>query len=458
MYRMIQTIGILVVLPLLLSGQAASVTGSQAEPDFNRINNETYRLYLAGEWDSLLVVGKEALRMGIDYYYLRMRMGIAFYKQEDYRKATFHFRKALSWNNEDPTALEYLYYSLLFSGRGEQAGLVRKRFRGDLALRLPPEKGRFLEGISAEYLYAHRLDAGLLSDPETLFAGLPAGTQVVPVRYSNGSLSLVHDPGPGIALQHAYTFLYKSNHLYYNDGTNQLNLSGQTVYQHQYYISPQFTTFSGLTLKPALHILSVHYQAPVQIAPGYQGGSPSVDMAFFRYTDYLAGMGLVQSAGRWDLHLGLHYSSLNRAKQAQGRLGVTWYPLGNLDLYGGAFINGQTVLSGTDQGVRFIPEALLGFGIGRKLWIDLQASAGDIRNYHESNGYIVYNGYGETTERKAVLSVTIPLSEKGSMVYLGGRWVRGRSEYLPSDPLATTEINAIKYNIFSTYGGIIWKF
>ncbi len=109
--------------------------------DFKQINTESYRLYLAQEWDSLISLGKHALKQDVDFYYLRMRMGIARYDQKKYRQAGIHFRKALEFNQDDPVALEYLYYAYLFSGQIEQAKLLRKEFRGDLALKLTaPER------------------------------------------------------------------------------------------------------------------------------------------------------------------------------------------------------------------------------------------------------------------------------------------------------------------------------
>ena len=114
---------------------------------------ETYRLYVGQKWDSLIAMGKEAIKQDIDYYYLRMRVGIAYYNKKNYKKAAGHFKHALSFNQNDPVALEYLYYSMLLSGSQEQANHVRNRFKGDLALKLPPFKGRFIERIGIEYLY-----------------------------------------------------------------------------------------------------------------------------------------------------------------------------------------------------------------------------------------------------------------------------------------------------------------
>ena len=116
----------------------ASEICAQDPLDFNTINTETYRLYMAGQWDSVIDMGKLSLRQETDFYYLRMRMGIAYYQQKNYRMAACHYKKALKLNQADPAALEQLYYSCLMSGKTEHAMLVRKQFKGDMSLRLPP--------------------------------------------------------------------------------------------------------------------------------------------------------------------------------------------------------------------------------------------------------------------------------------------------------------------------------
>ena len=111
MYRVIILIGFLSLF--------FQRTEGQDEYDFNLYNSETYRLYLEEEWDSLIILGKAALNQDMDYYYLRMRLGIAFYQKKNYRVAANHFTRALEMNQGDPAALEYLYYARLMAGQSQ---------------------------------------------------------------------------------------------------------------------------------------------------------------------------------------------------------------------------------------------------------------------------------------------------------------------------------------------------
>lgn len=108
-------------LILMLWIMSLSILGAQNNKDFVYFNQRTYELYLSGNWQDLIDEGQEALRAGFDFFYLRQRIGIAYYELEKYGKAVPHFYAALQWNQEDPLTKEYLYYALLWSGRSAEA-------------------------------------------------------------------------------------------------------------------------------------------------------------------------------------------------------------------------------------------------------------------------------------------------------------------------------------------------
>ena len=110
---------IIFILMLFLSGSILA----QDQMSFAELDKKTFDLYEKNSWKELRDLGKQGLENGTDYYYLRMRIGIAEYKLRRYTTACKHFRKALEFNTNDPAALEYLYYSLLFSGRTQPGRL-----------------------------------------------------------------------------------------------------------------------------------------------------------------------------------------------------------------------------------------------------------------------------------------------------------------------------------------------
>jgi len=446
MYRLIAGIGILFcLLPAIRA---------QEEVDFNRVNTETYRLYLEQEWDSLIDMGKEALEQDLDYYYLRIRLGIACYNTKNYRKAASHLKMALELNQGDPVAMEYLYYSMLFSGQQEKALVIRNQFRGDLALKLPAQGAAFAEQISAGYLYCQGIDP---DDFPAEFNSYP-GVQNAALHFSNYSLSLVNRLSPRVSLVHEINILDKTNGYLSYDGWFGHYTLDQKVLQTQYYISPHITLGKGSVVMPMFHLLGIRYQDFVSQGSGYQGGSGEYSLEEFKKRAYATGLGFKQGLGPVDLHLGMYYSQLNNLKQIQNRVGLVYFPLGNLNLYAGAYMNTQyEYLKDSKDTLRFIPELLLGFAISEKVWFDLKAAMGEMCNYLENNGAIVYNSYSEYNDTKVQFTLSVPVSKKGSLLYLGGRWTDTRSDYNTFDSEAPDDLNTITYNAYSIYGGISWK-
>ncbi len=87
------------------------------------------------------------------------------------------------------------------------------------------------------------------------------------------------------------------------------------------------------------------------------------------YSDNLnlvSGLNVLKTAGSLDLQLGAWYANLNDMQQVQNRLGLTWYPLGNLNFYLGAYLNSQYEMSDSTGLFRIIPEMHAGFCHRRK--------------------------------------------------------------------------------------------
>ena len=138
------------------------------------------------------------------------------------------------------------------------------------------------------------------------------------------------------------------------------------------------------------------------------------------------------------------------------RGGFKWFPKGNLDLYLGAYMNAHTGITENTSNSNFIPGYLLGAGIASRIWIEIFGSHGDMLNYLEGNGYIVYNGL-DRMKHKVSTNLVFPLTEKGSKIYLGARWVQYQSTFTSLDTPGEQIVNPLTYNSLSIFGGISWK-
>ncbi len=423
---------------------------------FTEVDVQTYQLYLDKDWDGLIRAGREALKTDFDYYYLRMRIGIACYEKKNYKSAQAHFRKALEFSQGDPVASEYLYYAYLFAGQSQQAARLYDRFPDSLRRKIPDAGLKAVDRISVEYLQNHTFTDELIDDPGT-FDGLPYGVRIITRNFRNLNLSLKHQMHPGTSLTHAYTYLGKDSYYYYDDGIDRFGVDGQRVNQHQYYLSPSITSDRGFVFSPFFHFLYVSYEV-ADLSAGGAGPGGGTDGLFRKEkeTQVAAGANLHQYLGPVSLRVGGLYSNLNRAKQFTGSAGLTWYPLGNLDLYLGASLSAHTEDIGAG-GVELIPGMLLGFGMASRVWLELSGSYGDMKNYTAFDGSVVYNGL-DWMKYQGLASIIIPLTEKGSRLYVGARYAGYVNSFIPLDTTQPSDLNDLSYNSISIFGGLSWKF
>jgi len=71
----------------------------------------TYQAYLQKDWNKLIEIGKECINQGVQFEFLDLRMGIAYYEKKNYRKAIKYFENALADEVYPETTAEYLYYA-----------------------------------------------------------------------------------------------------------------------------------------------------------------------------------------------------------------------------------------------------------------------------------------------------------------------------------------------------------
>lgn len=91
-----------------------------AQQSYIYFDTLTYRLYNQYKWDSVIFYGNKAIDQGIDYYYLRMRIGISYFLKKQYSQGLEHFLKAKDFNSNN-IVNEYIYFSYLYSGQVRDA-------------------------------------------------------------------------------------------------------------------------------------------------------------------------------------------------------------------------------------------------------------------------------------------------------------------------------------------------
>lgn len=442
------------ILILILLVSAIHVKG-QTTSSYRYIDSLTYRLYTENKWEDLIREGEGALNNGLDYYYLRMRVGVAFYERHQYVSSSKHFRKALVHNENDQLALEYLFYSILFSGHSSQALALLPQFYPQNREKILTISGIKNNSLTIESFYSDAFTEELISRPDSWIADPEPGNQIASKYFVNNAVYANHNIGFRASYFHAFTSLIKDNHLHYFDGTNSADLLNQRVMQSQYYGSFNIYTPSGWTFSPSFHFLTTGYPL---LSISTKGMILSAESYKVRSNSSLAGLAISKSFGYLITggEVGYYYSKYK--KQVQGTVSIMIYPLGNTQVYFGGKISAGQEPGILNQGDIKIAEGFTaGFSIARKVWFEFSGLAGDLNNYIDNNGLFVYNS-ADILKSKLSGRIIVPFQKTGLSIFAGGGMSSYFSEFMPEDGSISSNSNKIKYSSINITGGISWNF
>ncbi len=336
---------------------------AQQKKDFVFYNQQTYTYYINKEWDKLIDTAEESIKNDIDFYYLRIRLGIAYFKQKSYSNAVIHLRRSLEFNAGDPVALEYLYYSYLYSDRYSDAIHIYGKYRNILK-DLTEFHPKFFDRILPE--------GGIkISDHDTRFE-----TEAGAIQY--GQLGLLHVGGKNLYLFHYAGYL---NHEF-EDKFSFQNSSFDIPYdigQFEYYIKAGIIPASGWELYPIYHFIRVK--------------TPSS-----RYNDNHVALGVMKSIRRIKLGINVGLSDINQTRFYQYEPKLNYYPLGNNEIY----LKSSAILTSGDLEQQSI-QGLIGVHVFKTTWMEGFYTFGKTRYSAVNDGYTIYNNPDYVLSRGGML-------------------------------------------------------
>jgi tetratricopeptide (TPR) repeat protein len=93
---------------------------------YTKPDSASFHLYLNEQWAELARYCEGAIEIGYDPYYIRVRLGVAYYELKQYDKAEKQFEGALVRNGLDNYSLSYLYSCYLANRQyGKAQGITR---------------------------------------------------------------------------------------------------------------------------------------------------------------------------------------------------------------------------------------------------------------------------------------------------------------------------------------------
>ena len=474
------------LLPLSSVGQSNRLS-------FAEYDALTYSLYLQQKWDSLIIIGEEALDDSIDYFYLRMRVGVAYYSKSKFRKAIPHFERASAFNSSDTYLHRYLYYSYLYSGRVSDALFFARTFPHDLRKELNCRTVEPVNGVFAESGYSVNDNLSTngnldIDGTENVF-----GSQDITDDLFYSTLSISHKAGSRLLINQAFT--YMTIHKFRRSVTNRTIApfditTPYVMTQKEYYISANTLLSRGLVFTPAFHYLNTGYN--VMTYRINKGTGEILEVAEdTTFQNYAASLALSREMGKFTLEGNTSFGNLNGRRQLLLGAAVSVYPLQNLNFYSrtqfifkstrktaGEASNPLLRISAVNAGPGPGPggpgslysssvtysdvvfEELLGFKTTRWMWTELFLTSGNMMDYIEKNAYLVNNLSDRTKLRSGITLLILP--RPNLEISLRGIYSRNDSFYTrfifsPElgvfQPLPTVT----QYKSVTFIGGIKWK-
>ncbi len=474
---------------------------ASVELDFNTVERSTYQYFLEKKWDSVIHIGKEALHVNIDYYFLRVRMGLAYYEKKEYIPASAHLKKARKFDPRDPVIADYLYYTYIFTNQMEAARLLQASLPMADRNVIDHKKG-FVDAVNFETGYTLSSNNTLKDIPSLMETDSIYGETDVYGNYIYEHLGLKFNLSNRIRLSLAYSYLNfsKTKFIQYARSEDILESIADSswgkyylysfprvtydtsfrynINQHEIHAGLSWYLNGGIRIMPAFHMILVSYPTVSASAKlvtvtdtGYylNEGQEYVTFPFERtiysyshsdtsFSNYLAGLTLSKDVGRFNIGISGSWSNLNNKKQKQAGAFVTWLPFGNLNLYSTSSLTG--FFQGKDK--RLLLSQMVGARITPWCWTEGSFYYGDYTNANIMNGAVVYNNSDVINYRgSANLYFLVGKHLQFSLIYQYAR-KETKQYYYTADP-STSEVNStpksqlIPYNTNTIIGGITWK-
>ena len=419
----------------------SSVQGKAQQKDFEYYDSLTYKLYMDKDYKQLLKVGNDAINSGLDYYYLRMRTGIAAFNLKKYRQASAHFEKASTFFDND-VIHEYLYYSSLWGGDILRAKSVVEEMSDALKKRLEVG-GKSVTGVSVEMALLNQTED---FPNDFVFPTDEEGTQIVPIQFFNMSLGLSHDLGSKATMTHSFSYLHRSSDKYTLYNNQEYYDTGFNTNQYEYYLGSAISLGHSWNLNLGGHFSAVAF--PKYTDRWFQGSNQFIKATSWNY-DFVLSTSILKNLTYASVEGEMVLLSLNGEFVYQPTGVLRLYPFANLNLYTQSQFSYQI----KDNSNSFFHQQKVGVKVFKHLWMEANYFSGDVSGFTLNNGALLFNGL-ENVKRMIGGVLIIPTKSKFSLTL--GYQNRVQSNYFYPDTDINLSSNKLELNYSLLFMLLSW--
>lgn len=355
---------------------------AQQNISYNEVEQKTWQYYQQSKWDSLIDLGEIAISNNIDYFYLRARIGYAYYMKTNYTKAIVHLTKAREFNSEDVFVFEILYYSYLYSNQPLEANYLIKsnpELAAKTTLKHPIAQMVYIESNISQ----SQIDDQYFGKKKPANIKWLQANQIHSIKYYAAGFQFASSKNSLSMFSYANLTMDMLREVWIEQNSIE---DRYRLFQHQIYANTMFRLKQRWYLIPAANFIIVDYET---LNSEYKKNENKVEL--WRERTFLNNLVVALTLkhrfqnAEWDFHTST--SNLNGLKQQNLGTTLYLYPKGNLNLY---LIGGAT-LSKQNQDTYTIFDEKFGFKVFSKMWFEQNFSIGKISNFSENYAYVIHN-------------------------------------------------------------------
>jgi tetratricopeptide (TPR) repeat protein len=421
---------------------------AQQKLNYADVDQKSYELYNQQKWAELIDFADEARGQGIDYFYLQARTGIAYYNLKKYRKASEFLLKA--WKNDQSFEWlqEYLYYSLVYSGRSVEASKYAAQFSVPVKVKINYQNMKPLRG-ALEIGYSFNPDFDALANrsfDEEMNVGSDYGEAFILKNYHFESMDYSHQLAPGVFCRTiSHTSVSTAKNRFF--GANEirfLSISLKTsilsiqllCWDKKWYVSPSANVIWGKSdLVLGNYDPNTFYSTTV------------------KFSDFIFSTSTWGHFGNFAPGAEVNFANIYNDGFTLLSGWVTVYPLSNTNLY---FTPRVYFKSDKENGFGYNTFGISGGAQLGPVHFYGQYLNGDMKNFIEPAGYVVANFPGRS-EQKIMGSLYFPVAKKYQFVvrYINQDIIEKYNVYTSGTITNSLEYKYIKHTLTA---GISWNF
>lgn len=412
-----------------------SMANAQKQPlSIKHVDSASYAFYLKQDWKSIITLGKLSREEGIDFYYLKVRMGIAYFKENKMLSAVGFLEDAYNLDINNVVVQDYLYWAYRYSGLIMESRLfynkISKQLKDEIKLDLPVVSDISFNVLATNNLdYDKMLEMNAYSESDNI--------RIIPKNHQMFSLGMSHPLSKRVNVFHQFTLMPATS-------VQQVNVGG--VLENETYKINEFRYYADVTVSLGNRW---YLDAYLNVVFGnYDNLNEALTTSKITYNDVVFGGALTKATYFIRNSINMSVSNLNGFNQFQMGYTMSLYPLGST----------AVVPFGSLQYKNQDSESNLVFtgGIGvtiDKISLTGFSTLGNMNNFVANNGAIVYN---QAATGLNEFGGAFKYFGKHSILKVGYSYMNMEANYYNSNFEITS--NTFRFNQQNITAGITWIF